>query len=110
MKKGRLVILDKIEGRDCAALIDDGRLTDFLVDPNTKTPRPGAIYRAKTMRPMKGQNGITLDLGAGHTGYLRNAKGIGPGETMLVQVSTHAEGTKAAASLMRAAMATAYAV
>ena len=96
MKKGRLVILDKIEGRDCAALIDDGRLTDFLVDPNTKTPRPGAIYRAKTLRPMKGQNGITLDLGAGHTGYLRNAKGVGPGETMLVQVSTHAEGTKAA--------------
>lgn len=96
MKKGRLVILDKIEGRNCAALIDDGRLTDFLVDPNTKSPRPGAIYRAKTLRPMKGQNGITLDLGAGQTGYLRNAKGIGPGETMLVQVSTHAEGAKAA--------------
>ena len=32
MKKGRLVILDQIDGRDCAALIDNGRLTDFLVD------------------------------------------------------------------------------
>ncbi len=95
MKKGRLVILDQIDGRDCAALIDDGRLTDFLVDPTNAGPRPGAIYRAKTLRPMKGQNGITLDLGAGQTGYLRHAKGVSAGETMLVQVSTHAEGSKA---------------
>ena len=95
MKKGRLVILDEIEGQPCAALIDNGRLTDFLVDPNTDAPQPGAIYRAKTLRPMKGQNGITLDLGGGHTGYLRHAKGVSAGETMLVQVSTHAEGGKA---------------
>lgn len=95
MKKGRLVILDQIDGRDCAALIDDGRLTDFLVDPAKAGPRPGAIYRAKTLRPMKGQNGVMLDLGGGQTGYLRQAKGITAGEVMLVQVSTHAEGTKA---------------
>lgn len=95
MKKGRLVILDQIDGRDCAALIDNGRLTDFLVDPVGTGPRPGAIYRAKTLRPMKGQNGIMLDLGSGQTGYLRQAKGISAGETMLVQISTHAEGSKA---------------
>jgi Ribonuclease G/E len=95
MKKGRLVILDQIEGHDCAALIDNGRLMDFLVDPLQSGPRPGEIYRAKTVRPMKGQNGIMLDLGNGSTGYLRQAKGIAAGETMLVQVSTHAEGAKA---------------
>ena len=95
MKKGRLVILDQIDGRDCAALIDNGRLTDFLVDPQDTCPRPGMIYRAKTMRPMKGQSGIMLDLGKGQTGYLRQAKGITAGETLLVQVSTHAEGSKA---------------
>ncbi len=97
MRKGRLVILDQIEGRDCAALIDDGILTDLLVDPaKDNSPRPGAIYRAVTQRPMKGQSGMMLDLGNGQTGYLRQAKGIPPGQTMLVQVSTHAEGTKAA--------------
>ena len=95
MKKGRLVILDQIQGRDCAALIDNGRLTDLLIDPEGDAPRPGAIYRAKSLRPMKGQNGVMLDLGGGHTGYLRHAKGISAGETMLVQVSTHAEGNKA---------------
>ena len=95
MKKGRLIILDQIDGRDCAALIDNGRLTDFLVDPQHAGPRPGTIYRAKTIRPMKGQNGIMLDLGQGQTGYLRQAKGITAGETLLVQVSTHAEGPKA---------------
>lgn len=97
MKRGRLVVLDQIDGHNCAALIDDGVLTDLLVDPKNATrPHPGATYRAKTMRPMKGQNGITLDLGNGQTGYLRQAKGIAPGETMLVQVSSFAEGGKAA--------------
>lgn len=95
MKKGRLVILDQIDGRNCAALIDNGRLTDLLVDPDGDAPRPGAIYRAKTLRSMKGQNGIMLDLGDGHTGYLRQAKGITAGETRLVQISTYAEGSKA---------------
>jgi Ribonuclease G/E len=95
MKKGRLVILDQIDGRECAALIDNGRLSDFLLDPKGDAPRPGAIYRAKTLRPMKGQNGVMLDLGGGHTGYLRQAKGITAGETMLVQISTYAEGSKA---------------
>lgn len=95
MKKGRLVILDQIEGRDCAVLIDDGRMTDLIVDPSGSAPRPGAIYRAKTLRPMKGQNGIMVDLGEGQTGYLRQAKGIAAGETMIVQVSTHAESGKA---------------
>jgi ribonuclease G len=96
MRKGRLVILDDIDGHGCAALIDDGVLQDLLVDPkNDLRPRPGAIYRAKTVRPMKGQNGVMLDMGQGRSGYLRNAKNIPAGETMLVQVSSHAENAKA---------------
>lgn len=111
MRKGRLIILDQIDGRDCAALIDDGVLTDLLVDPtDNKRPRPGAIYRATTQRPMKGQSGIMLDLGNGQTGYLRQAKGIPSGETLLVQISTHAEGTKAAPVSLKLLFKSRYAI
>ena len=97
MKKGRLIILDTYRGHSCAALIDDGVLQDLLVDPmQSERPLPGAIYRARTLRQIKGQNGIMVDLGQGQTGYLRNAKGIAPGTDMLVQVNTHAELHKAA--------------
>ena len=96
MKKGRIVAIDTIDGRSAAALLQDGRLQDFLVDPTTEAPRPSAIYRAKTTQPMKGQNGIILDLGQGQKGFLKQAKGIASGTTMLVQVTTHAEPGKAA--------------
>jgi Ribonuclease G/E len=96
MIKGRIVAIDRIEGRTAAALLQDGKLQDLLVDPAGNRPRPTAIYRAKATRPMKGQNGIILDLGGGQKGFLRQAKGIAAGATLLVQVSTHAEIGKAA--------------
>ncbi len=96
MIKGRIVAIDRIEGRTAAALLQDGKLQDLLVDPAGNRPRPSAIYRAKATRPMKGQNGIILDLGAGQKGFLKQAKGIATGATLLVQVSTHAEIGKAA--------------
>lgn len=96
MKQGRIVVIDTIETRSMAALLVDGKLYDLLIDAKNQNPQPEAIYRAKTMQPMKGQNGIILDLGNGHKGFLRHAKGISSGKTMLVQISTHAEKGKAA--------------
>ena len=96
MKKGRIVAIDEIDGRKAAALLQDGRLQDLLIDPLHDRPRPGAIYRAKATQPMKGQNGIILDLGQGQKGFLKQAKGIASGASLLVQVSTHAEIGKAA--------------
>jgi ribonuclease G len=95
--KGRLAVLDRINGREAAALIVDGRLEDLLIDPlDDGTPRPGAIYRATTDRPLKGQNGLILKLGEGQKGFLKQAKGIAPGQGMLVQVATQVEAGKAA--------------
>jgi len=95
--KGRIAVLDRIDGRAAAALIVDGRLEDLLIDPpGEDRPRPGAIYRARTDRPVKGQNGIMLKLGNGQMGFLRQAKGIAAGLGMLVQVSSQAEDGKAA--------------
>lgn len=93
--KGRVVLLDVIGGRTAAALMVDGRLEDILIDPPDDATLPGAVYRAVTDRPMKGQGGLTLTLGNGATGYLRQARGIGPGREMIVQVSGVAEPGKA---------------
>lgn len=96
MKQGRIVAIDTIGGRKAAALLQDGKLQDLLIDPINDRPRPNAIYRATAGQPMKGQNGIILALGNGHKGFLKQAKGIASSATLLVQVSTHAEIGKAA--------------
>lgn len=93
--KGRVILLDTVVGRKAAARMVDGRLDDLLIDADDDAPRPGAVYRAVTQRPLKGQGGLTVDLGEGNRGYLRQAKGLPPGQTMLVQVSGMAESGKA---------------
>lgn len=92
--KGRLILLDHIGDRAVAALIEDGTLSDLLVEPPAEHPLPGAIYRAVADRPMKGQGGVILRLPEGRA-YLRQVKGIRPGEELLVQVTGYAEPGKA---------------
>lgn len=93
--KGTVVALDEVNGRKAAALIVDGRLEDFLIDAvEDAGPVPGAIYRGICDRPMKGQGGMFLSLGDGK-GYLRGAKGLAPGQPLLVQVTGWAEQGKA---------------
>ena len=95
--KGRIAVIDRFRGRMAAALIADGQLEDFLIDPvDVLAPHPGAIYRAIADRPIKGQNGLMLKLGDGQTGFLRQAKGVQPGQGMLVQVASQTEPGKAA--------------
>ena len=95
MRKGRIVVLDKVNGKSAAALLVNGQIHDLLIEADNNLPQPEAIYRGKTTLPMKGQNGIILDLGNGQKGFLRNAKGISQGTEMTVQVATHAERGKA---------------
>ncbi|WP_138468316.1 ribonuclease E/G [Poseidonocella sp. HB161398] len=82
-------------GRDTAVLLRDGVLEDVLVAPEEDRPAIGAIYRAVVDRPLKGQGGVILTLGGGQKGYFRQAKGLHPGERMLVQVTGYAERGKA---------------
>ncbi|MDG1531515.1 MAG: ribonuclease E/G [Paracoccaceae bacterium] len=85
--KGTLVALDQIKGRAAAALVIDGQVQDFLIDPPEDGPAlPGTIYRATVDRLIKGQGGVFLKTPDGNA-YLRGAKGRAPGETMLVQVT-----------------------
>jgi len=92
--KGRTILLDHIGGREAAALLVDGKLDDFLIDDES-APRPGAIFRAICDRPLKGQGGMMLRLPDGETAFLRQGKGLRPGQSMLVQVTGYAEGGKA---------------
>ncbi|WP_299553804.1 ribonuclease E/G [uncultured Tateyamaria sp.] len=90
--KGRQILLDHMNDREAAALMVDGHLDDVLIDSDL--PRPGTIYRAVTDRPVKGQGGVFLKTPDG-AAYLRGVKGIGQGETLLVQVTGYAEPGKA---------------
>ena len=92
--KGRMIVLDHLHGREAAALIVDGRLDDLLID-DPGAPRSGAIYRAICDRPMKGQGGMMLRLPEGGSAFLRQGRGLAPGEPVLVQVTGAAEPGKA---------------
>ncbi|MBI1415676.1 MAG: ribonuclease G [Limimaricola sp.] len=92
--KGRTIALDHVEGQEAAALLVDGRLDDLLIG-DEDSPRPGAIFRAICDRPVKGQGGMFLRLPDGMGGFLRAAKGLRPGQPVLVQVTGHAEPGKA---------------
>jgi ribonuclease G len=91
--KGRTIFLDHIGGAEAAALMVDGRLEDLLID-HEDTPTVGTIYRALADRPVKGQGGMFLKTPDG-SAFLRQIKGLAPGQPILVQVSGFAEPGKA---------------
>ncbi len=90
--KGVQHAFGRIRGRDAAGLIVDGKVEDFVIDADA--PRPGTIYRAKAVRPVKGQGGMFMETVDG-SAFFRNAKGVSVGQYMLVQVSGYAEAGKA---------------
>jgi Ribonuclease G/E len=107
--KGRVVVLDTLRGRPAAALIVDGRLEDFLIDPANDTPLPGAIYRGIVDRPVKGQGGVFVRL-PHESGFLRQVSGLAPGQPVLVQVSGVAEPGKAVPLTLRLLFKSRYAI
>ncbi|AZV76945.1 ribonuclease G [Parasedimentitalea marina] len=90
--KGRTIILDHLGDREAAALMVDGKLDDFLIESDL--PSPGTIYRARADRPVKGQGGMFLSTPDGPA-FLRQVKGLAPGQMLLVQVTGYAEDGKA---------------
>ncbi|MEI4194360.1 ribonuclease E/G [Roseovarius sp. E0-M6] len=87
------IILDHIDGREAAALLENGRLDDLLLAMDA-TPAVGTIYRAVAQRPVKGQGGMFVSTPDGPA-FLRQVKGLSPGQTVLVQVTGRAEPGKA---------------
>ncbi len=92
--KGHLILLDHVGETQAACRLVDGKLDDLLID-TSNAPRPGAIFRGICDRPIKGQGGMMLRLPGGETGFLRQGRGLRPGQPILVQVTGYAEGGKA---------------
>lgn len=99
--KGSVIAFDTLPGgASAAARLVDGKLDDLLIDPKDTHMRPGAIYRARAGRPMKGQGGRILETPDGAL-FLRQAKGISDGQMLLAQVSTFAGENKAAPATLK---------
>ncbi|PRY23149.1 Rne/Rng family ribonuclease [Aliiruegeria haliotis] len=93
--KGTSVFLDHVLDRRVAVRMVDGRVEDLLVDPPEGGPNvPGTVFLAKVGRQMKGQGGVFVQLPHGQ-GFLRQAKGLAQGQSVLVQVTGYAEPGKA---------------
>jgi Ribonuclease G/E len=86
------ITLGDIDGVEVAARLTGGRLEDLLID--TELPHPGTIYRAIADRPVKGQGGMFVRTPDGPA-FLRQVKGLAPGQPILVQVTGYAEPGKA---------------
>ncbi|WP_299362137.1 ribonuclease E/G [uncultured Paracoccus sp.] len=94
--KGRVIVLDRLWGREAAALIVDGQLQDLRLDPGGLTPlSPGTICRGVVDRLVKGQGGVFLRLPNGARGFLRDVKGMSEGQALIVQVTGVPEEGKA---------------
>lgn len=91
--KGRTIVLDHLGDTEAAALMVDGQLEDLLIDTGDM-PRVGTVYRAIADRPVKGQGGMFLKTPDG-SAFLRQVKGLAPGQPVLVQVTGFAEDGKA---------------
>lgn len=94
--KGAAVALDTLGGREAAALLIDGALEDLWIDAplDFEGAAPGSIHRGVVDRPAKGQGGVFARIGGG-SGFLRQARGLAPGDALLLQVSGAAESGKA---------------
>lgn len=92
--KGRQVVLGRHDGREAAALLDDGQLVDVAIDSDDELS-VGAICRGVAERLMKGQGGVFVRLPDGQRGYLRERAGLREGQHLLVQISGTAEDGKA---------------
>jgi len=106
------ILIDRTAHGSAAALWSDGQLEDLLIDPpaDDPTPRPGAIYRGIVDKPIKGLSGTMVRLADGQQGYLRETKGLAPGQRILVQVNTFAEAGKSAPVVRRLLFKSRYAI
>lgn len=91
--KGSVLALGENAGRALAALMVDGRLEALALE--AEGFGPGAILRGRVGRPMKGMGGVFVELPEGVTGFLRQPKGLAPGQSLLVQVNGVPEPGKA---------------
>lgn len=95
MTRRVVICVDTLASTLAAARLVDGVLDDLFLDPPSGRARPGAVFRAKLARPLKGQGAWIIDLPHGLSGYLRGGGGRRAGASITVQVTGFPEDGKA---------------
>lgn len=82
-------------GLEIAALVENGRVIDWLWSSVGAGTRPETLCKAKIGRPASGAGALFVDLGSVGQGYLRDRRGIQPGAMLLVEATGIPEAGKA---------------
>lgn len=106
--KGDVIVLGSIGGRELAAYLVDGQLEELALSYDGLAP--GAILRGVVGRPIKGLGGVFIDLPDGARGFLRQPKGLAPGQRVLVQIAGVTEPGKALPLSLRLMFKSRYAI
>jgi Ribonuclease G/E len=94
---GTLVLARLGSGHELAALVEERRVADWVWGPGPG-PAPEAVYKARVERAVPGAGAVFVGLGgsSGHgQGYLREARGLKPGQILLVEATGMPEPGKA---------------
>lgn len=97
--KGRVVLVGRVPtgpaaGRGAAALLVDGVVEDFALDPPAETPPLGTILDAKIGRPAPGKGAHFAESAAGPL-FLRAGGALRQGARQVVQLGAYVEAGKA---------------
>lgn len=92
---GTLVLAELPGGLELAAIVEDGRVTDWIWSPDGRAARPETLYKGRIGRPAAGAGALFVDLGGAGQGYLRDRRGVQPGATILVEATGIPEAGKA---------------
>ncbi len=91
---GTLVVAQLLRGPEMAALVENGRVTDWIWGPS-RGALPETVYKARVDRQVPGAGAVFVSLGEAGQGYLRDAKGVKPGAVVLVEATSIPEPGKA---------------
>ncbi|WP_026690412.1 Rne/Rng family ribonuclease [Alteribacter aurantiacus] len=103
------IILNTITDEKRGAIVEDGKIVEWLVEEPTKTARVGDIYKGRITKVLPGMEAVFVDIGVGKDGYLHSkeirkteggtkpvASAVKQGEEVLVQVAKEEMSTKGA--------------
>ena len=74
----RTLLLDRENGKACAALLENGRLVQFVLDGDE--PAPGSVYLGRVQRVLEGLGGAFVDIGLEKNGLISGSSDLPKGE------------------------------
>ncbi len=89
------ILIEVSPGETRAAIVDgNGRLIELLIERIDQLEREGGIHLGRVTKVEPSLDGAFVALADGEDGFLRRAKGLHEGQSILVQVTREASGMK----------------